>query len=252
MSDWFEPEFYDVEKVMKKGAVKHGRDTWMNSGPKTDHESMHNSMFHHLSESWTGQVKDKESGLHPLLHLACRALMYFTIQKRGSVFIDCPSYPTFQVNTLGQVKKNSRPVKGSVMSIGYRKVSCYRPKPSATSTLYVHDLMADAWLGAKPEGYQVNHKDGDKLNNHRDNLEYVTPSENIQHAYNTGLLKPYDRHGENHPGSKLNLTMIKKAITMKQKGLTYTDIAKEFQVSRHTISRALNGKTYTIQKRNGG
>jgi len=54
-------------------------------------------------------------------------------------------------------------------------------------TVSVHSLVALAWYGPRPEGMEVNHKDGDKTNCRPDNLEYVTPSGNAQHALETGL-----------------------------------------------------------------
>ena len=44
--------------------------------------------------------------------------------------------------------------------------------------VFVHILVAECWLGKKPEGYQVDHIDRNRKNNHRKNLRYVTPEEN--------------------------------------------------------------------------
>jgi hypothetical protein len=50
-----------------------------------------------------------------------------------------------------------------------------------------HHLVAIAFIGCQPDKKEVNHKDGDKLNNHFINLEWVTKSENIRHADKNGL-----------------------------------------------------------------
>ena len=51
----------------------------------------------------------------------------------------------------------------------------------------VHTLVAEAFVGERPPGYDVNHKVGVKSNVSADNLEYTTRSENVLHAYRTGL-----------------------------------------------------------------
>lgn len=80
-------EFFDVGKVMDFGAEKHGPHNWLNTnGSKSSFEEMHNSMFHHLSESYSQSSDtrgDKETNLDPLLHLAARALMLYTRLQRG-------------------------------------------------------------------------------------------------------------------------------------------------------------------------
>lgn len=81
-SDLWPEEFNDVDKVLQMGAKKYGPRDWETTGTRMNHVNNHNSMFHHLAESFVGKEKDKESGLHPLLHLACRALMEYTLYKR--------------------------------------------------------------------------------------------------------------------------------------------------------------------------
>lgn len=52
---------------------------------------------------------------------------------------------------------------------------------------YIHRLVAEAFIPGMDHGLEVNHIDGDKLDNHETNLEWVTKGENNPHAYRSGL-----------------------------------------------------------------
>jgi hypothetical protein len=54
-------------------------------------------------------------------------------------------------------------------------------------TYKTHRLVAETFVPNLEDKPVVNHKDGDKQNNFPDNLEWMTHSENLQHAYDTGL-----------------------------------------------------------------
>lgn len=83
---YMEPEFLDFLKVLEFGAKKHGDSNWLSTtGKKSSHKDMHASMFRHLAESSVGGFEDLETGLHPLLHLAARALMLYTRKQRGII-----------------------------------------------------------------------------------------------------------------------------------------------------------------------
>lgn len=58
----------------------------------------------------------------------------------------------------------------------------------ANKPFYLHALVAEAFIGPRPEGYDINHKDGNKKNNVWTNIEYMTHSDNMYHAYEHGLM----------------------------------------------------------------
>lgn len=99
--------------------------------------------------------------------------------------------------------------------------------------LYVHRIVAELFI-PNPYNYKyINHKDGDKLNFHVDNLEWVNASMNIIHAFKSGLSKRSSK--ENHPSAKLSnidVYIIREAIVS---GFAQKDIAKYYRVNPSTI-----------------
>ena len=81
-----------------------------------------------------------------------------------------------------------RVLRPSPTSDGYPSVPLAGGSPGSRSHM-IHTLVARAFLGPRPEGHQINHIDGVKDNNRLDNLEYVTPKQNIAHARRLGLVK---------------------------------------------------------------
>lgn len=94
----------------------------------------------------------------------------------------------YSVSNIGQIRNDNtdRILKPSLQQ-GYYHITLTINKKQ--KNLRVHRLVALAFiLNPKNKPY-VNHKDGDRKNNKVDNLEWVTPKENIQHAHKTGLVK---------------------------------------------------------------
>lgn len=99
----------------------------------------------------------------------------------------------YQVSNLGRVKSFKSSFSGRIIKIrnnkGYGMVDLRNTEGKKTFPL-VHRLVAKHFL-KKIEGKNyINHKDGDKLNNRIDNLEWCTHSENMKHAYKNNLCSP--------------------------------------------------------------
>lgn len=98
----------------------------------------------------------------------------------------------------------------------------------------VHALVAGAFLGPRPAGLVVNHKDFDRTNNHVSNLEYITQRQNIDHALEGGRFY----RGEANPAAKLTEAQVRqiRASTESQRAC-----ARRFGVSKITVQRIRHG-----------
>ena len=114
-------------------------------------------------------------------------------------------------------------------------------------TMQVHRIVMAAFVGPCPEGKEVNHIDGDRGNNRLDNLEYVTHSENVLHAFRIGLLS---RKGEKNSQCILtedNVHEIRRLIGRE----THKTIANMFGVSTSTICAIASGQNWSWLKEDG-
>jgi hypothetical protein len=93
--------------------------------------------------------------------------------------------PRYFVSNKGRVVGPSKKIVSIFKdSNGYHCISF-----PGLSRVRIHNLVAEAFIGRKPATLQVNHKDGNKDNNTAENLEYITQTENLRHAFRTGLMK---------------------------------------------------------------
>lgn len=113
--------------------------------------------------------------------------------------------------------------------------------------MMVHHLVAFAFIGPPPgaigrsaDQYQINHIDGSRANNRPQNLDWVTPKENKQHAARMGLTARGERHG------LAVLTRRRVRAIRRRLGLgeRQRDIARRFRISSETVSDIHNGRTW--------
>lgn len=130
-----------------------------------------------------------------------------------------------------QVSKSG--YKTIALSIGNGKIK----------TSYVHRLIAEHFIPNSDNKPQVNHIDGNKLNNSLNNLEWVTVKENITHAFETGLNKGIKRFGERNNSAKLTKKDILKIRSLKGKKMI-KELANDYEVSVSQISAIQNYKSW--------
>jgi len=154
----------------------------------------------------------------------------------------------YQICTDGRVatlhnKGRGLFLKGYITPHGYKRVRLYKNKKARN--VFVHRCVAEAFLGGGI-GLEVNHKDGNKLNNYVDNLEWVTRQGNCQHSYDAGLRKPLIK-GERNPHNKISGHQVRRIRLMKELSphMSQREISLLYDIGRSSVGRILSKKSWS-------
>lgn len=166
----------------------------------------------------------------------------------------------YQISNLGVVKRCGRPsgkstlgrnrksfideriLTPTVVKDGYLDVQL-RTFNKKQKHVRLHRLVALHYIPNPENKPEVNHKDGNKLNNCALNLEWCTQQENISHAYSSGLSK----HGEKHWRSKLTniqVSEIKKLFLTERSDLKISKIYNTTPGAIYNIRAAITWKRH--------
>lgn len=149
------------------------------------------------------------------------------IHKKGSIY-----------------KKEDYPLilKQSINRKGYLTVTI-RDNECSNLTILVHRVECIAFLENTNDLEQINHKDGNKLNNELSNLEWISNLENMRHSYRIGLREESSK-GENNGRSILKKEQV-LYIYKNIDNINCIELSKIFKVSISTIRNIYKGKIWS-------
>jgi len=167
------------------------------------------------------------------------------------IWKDIPGYEgLYQASNEGRLRRLICPRPGypaySIVMIniapnGYARVRLARS--DTRKYIYCHRLVMLAFRGECLDGMQVNHIDGDKTNSYLNNLEYVTPKQNIAHAQSI-LGTHQGKHGTDVKMAILDDDKVRAIRQLARQGTMQRQIARMYGVCEANISMIVHRKTW--------
>lgn len=145
-------------------------------------------------------------------------------------------YDMYYIDENGQLYTDygTKAMSNNALQNGYI-VNSYFGENGYRKDMKRHFVVATVFLERTEGQDQINHKDGNKLNNNINNLEWCTSKENIRHAWDNNLTKA--RKGSKNNWAILNEEQVLEIAELLQfKTMTGRAIAKKYNVSPQTIS----------------
>lgn len=138
-------------------------------------------------------------------------------------------YDNYYITKDGNIWNGKKYLSKFVDNVGYYQVILYIK--GKRNYIRIHRLVAQYFVPNTYNKKQVNHIDGNKLNNNFDNLEWVTNKENTQHGYDTGLYR----------NKKRNHSVIVSTKTGEVVGIfpSIRSLCEELGLNRKTVTAIL-------------
>lgn len=151
----------------------------------------------------------------------------------------------YLVSSLGRIKSLPRPrsrrhlIMRTRLLKGYPGIKLCKGGRAKHTT--IHALVAHAFIGPRPKGFEVNHKNGVKTDNRATNLEYVTSKQNKAHASENGLAYV----GELNSSAKLDEAKVREIRSRYIPWrVSARFLAVQFGVTKASILSVVNRKTW--------
>jgi len=163
-----------------------------------------------------------------------------------------PGWETYySVSNLGRIKRDAGSPRCTTDRIIKPLLSSYKylvfsPSKKGVKQIPVciHRVVLEAFVGFAPSSkHQGNHINGIKTDNRLENLEWVTRSQNIKHAYDNGLHKRYV--GSKASSAKLNENQVFQILEKIAAREYRKTIAKEFNISTKMIDEIVAGNHWS-------
>lgn len=151
----------------------------------------------------------------------------------------------YWINVSGEVKnRDGKILKTHQDRNGYHRI--HLCKNASYTYFLLHRLIALHFIPNPENKPFINHKNGITFDNRIENLEWVTPIENVRHAFKTGLMS--NGNGETHPACKFSNKDITEMIKLHGK-MPKNKILKKFKISNSQFYNILKLNNYSHARR---
>lgn len=175
------------------------------------------------------------------------------MEEKNEVWVPIPGYEgLYEASSRGALRsldrrgkhgkgfalKRGKTLSQALMPSGYRYASL--SKDGVLAQFSVHRLVCMSFIGERPPGHDICHYDGDRANNHIENLRYDTKKANAQDKRRHST----NNDGDTNPRAKLIAKQVLEIFARCEEGEDQHSLAKEYEISSVTINHIATGRTW--------